>query len=138
MSASIFDTGRKGDLEVYFEHLSKPNSQRVQPALRLRNPVQKRNFIIFMDDAHEWDTRPESGNGPRAIALAIEAAQKLYNESVPSRATVMRVLEAVYEWTEDLVHMPPRTIQTPQELAQAMERDRLFLTVNGTPLVDAR
>lgn len=138
MSASIHQTGRKGDLHVHFEHGAKEGSDRVQPMLRLRNPILKRSFLIYMDDAHTWDVRPESGNAPHAIAKAIDAAQWLYNEGVPSRSTVMRVLDAIYEWTEDLIRMPPRQIQTRKELEQAMERDRFLLTANGVPIVDAR
>lgn len=138
MSLSIHDSGRKGDLEVHFTHQAKPGSRRVQPALYLRNPLQKRAFVVFMDDAHTWDCRPESGNAPHAMIKAFDAACHLYNVSMPDRGHVVRVLDAIYEWTQDLVHMPPQKLETPEELAKAMERDRVYVKLNGQTLVDAR
>jgi len=135
---SIHITGRKGDLEVHFTHQAKPGSERVQPALYLRNPVQKKAFVVFMDDAHEWDCRSESANLTRAMIKAMDAACHLYGVSMPSRSDVMRVLDAVYEWTQDLVHMAPQRLETPAELEKALERDRVVVKLNGHTLVDAR
>lgn len=129
-TTDIYATGRKGDLRVQFAHGRKAGQERKQPVLVLSHVLRPEiEYVIYMDDMHQWDVRQE-GNPRAAMLNAMEAAQILYGKGAGfiDRSHVMRVLDAVYEWTEDLLKKTPAPILTAKDVGAAFERDRVVVT----------
>lgn len=130
-TTDIYATGKKGDLRVQFAHGQKSGETRRQPVLVLSHILRPEvEYVIYMDDMHQWDTRPE-GNPRAAMLNAMEAAQILYGQGFIDRSHVMRVLDAVYEWTEDLLRKTPAPIATAKQIGAALERDRVVVTATS-------
>lgn len=141
MSASIYDQGRKGDLRISFEWGSRAEETRRQPMMRLRNPLMRRSWLIFMDDAHLWDHSDGAAADKRVAMKCIEVAAHLYG--FPTSMDATRVRDAVLEWLPDLLRMPPHPMQTPLEFQQKLEAHGVVLKMthsdgSSMTLLDAR
>jgi hypothetical protein len=137
---TIHDEGAIGDLRVSFEWASKPGEDRVQPMMRLRNPIQRRSQMIALSDAWMWDDRGTDAdpNGKRAAARimlqAIQIAEHLYD--IPTRAGACRIVDAIMQYLPDLVAMPPRPARTADDWLADAQRSKLVLKAKqgGDPL----
>lgn len=147
MPVSIWDTGTIGDLQVSFEHGNKPGEpHRNQPMMRLRNPFQRRSYMIAMDDAHKWDDRPTDADptGRRAkvriMLAAIEVAEYLYD--VPTREGACRIVDAIMQYLPDLLRMPPRQARTMDDWLRDAEQSKLVVRAkqggDSVTLIDYR
>ena len=146
MAVTIWDSGVVGDLHVSFEWRSKPGEQRVQPMMRLRNPVQKRSQMIALSDAHLWDDRgtDKDPNGKaaktRIMLQAIELAEYLYD--VPTRAGACRIVDALMQWLPDLIAMPPRPVRTQADWERDAQAAKVVLRAqqggDSVTLIDYR
>lgn len=132
MPVSILDQGSVGDLHVSFEHRNKPGEpDRNQPMLRLRNPVQKRSYLIALSDAWKWDDRgtdtdPKGTLAKRRIMLqAIEVCQYLYD--IPTRAGACRIVDAIMQWLPDLLKMPPRQARSMDDWLHDAQASKLVV-----------
>jgi len=146
MAVTIWDSGVVGDLQIAFEWRAKPGEQRVQPMMRLRNPVQKRSQLIALSDAHLWDDRgtdtdPNGHSAKRRIMLqAIEMAAFLYD--VPSRQGACRIVDAIQQYLPDLIAMPPRPVRTQAEWEREAQANKVVLRAtqggDSVTLIDFR
>jgi hypothetical protein len=128
-ATDIYATGRKGDLRVEFGYgVKTEGSTRRQPVLVLSHHLRpERQVCIYMDDAHQWDIRQE-GNPRAAMLNAMQAADTLYSEGFVDKRHVFRILDTVYEWTQDLLRKTPAPVKTPEQFARQIEQDGVRVT----------
>lgn len=123
----IYATGRKGDLRVEFGYGRKSGeSNRVQPVMVITHHLRPdRPVPIYLDDAWQWDA---TNNARGTMINAMMAADQLYGQGFTDRQHVFRIIDAVQEWLEDLIHKEPMLVQTAKEFEKKLENDGVRIT----------
>lgn len=129
MTASIFDTGRKGDLHIKFIYTAMPGRDEKEPTMQITHYGRKCAYLMPLPLAFQYI----DGSGRTQVERATSIAERLYG--FVTKDDVARIRDVIYEWVEDLVKMPPPPGMTRAEMDTALERNGVQLRINGQRVI---
>lgn len=119
--------GRKGDLTAWLTDIDLPARKR-QPALLLANAAnpKERHVHVLLNEL--WVVLEHHHN--REIIL--QMAERLYG--FVTQQNVFRILDALFDFAEDLKNAKPPRWMTHAQWLQALAEDDMTFTFNGHAL----
>jgi hypothetical protein len=121
--------GAKGDLVAFLTQL-EINPGRAEPTLCLANKRTPTERHVYIPLSHLWMMIE-----PNAMQVAVpQLAERLYG--FVTRADCMRVLDAVYEFAEDLKNAPPPRWLTVNQWMRAIAEDGMASRINGNVVMN--
>ncbi len=116
--------GHKGDLIGALTQITMPGG-RLEPSLLLANQRSPRERHVYIPLSQAWEMVE-----PNVMVRVVpQFAEKLYG--FPTKFDHERILDAIYEWLDDLVKAPPPKWMTNQQQIDALFEDGWLTRRNG-------
>jgi len=117
--------GAKGDLLAFLSQIRPPDRKRDVPALVLANRRDPANKHVFYPLPDLWKVME-----PRAmVEIVPELCRHLYG--FVTKDDIFRVMDALFEWAEDLQKSKPPAFIGSKQWMQALAQDGFTIQVNG-------
>lgn len=120
--------GRKGDLLCFLTEIKVEGAANAEPAMVLahrNNPRERHTFILL---SQMWAFAE-----PKAMTtIAPQLAEKLYG--YVTKQDCFRIIDAFYDFAEDLKNAPPPSWLNNQERVSALMRDGWMTRRDGVAL----
>lgn len=122
--------GAKGDLAAFLTQLQVTPGRNEEPTLCLANKANPRDRHVYIPLSHLWMMVE-----PNAMRdAAPQLCERLYG--VVTKDGCFRILDAVFDFAEDLKNAPPPAWLSNAQWMQAIAEDGMASRVNGRVVVN--